>query len=580
MNGIKLIGYLGIFLLLYIKSVGQENPNRFAQPTEVLKHFEEMPRALTLPDGSLIALFISHDGPGVPAAKDEQQVRARYSLDNGDSWSEEKVLFTLPKEAGGFGYWVGMVDQEGEIHLFMLNDRGSGAILPLPEGKKGPQITIHTPLDIWHVHSVGKMTDWGTPKRIWAGRAGDLQSVIQLKNGRIVLPFSYLTDRSWSNRGSGQEHFTYYGQFNCGVLYSDDGGNTWVTSPDTLKTPVLDLSSYGPIEPVVIERADGSVWMLLRTQMGMFYESFSTDGARWSRPKPSGLLSSDAPAGLLRLKNGELLLLLNSCQRFPYGNGGRHVLHAAISKDEGKTWTAFREVLRDPQQAYGPPPTGDNGVSYPYLTLSSDGRVIFSLWVDGTANGRNLYRLDPQWLHETVQDERFDKGLDSWSVFGTMGVGLVSHPQNTTKQVLSIRKSDPNWSSGAVWNFPAGKQGSLKMKMMLQAGFGAIRIGLTDHFSVPFDDLAVFHNLANLEISDDGSLSNTDVQLIPSKWYDLSLSWDCPDGWCEIAIDQVTVGKLRLSRQTEFVNYLRLNAIGDSPDEGILVAEVHVETGK
>lgn len=571
--------FIGVFLsvwLLYAESAGQEKPTVFAGPVEVLRHFGEMPRVLTIPNGVLIALFISHDGPGVPAAKDDQQVRARYSTDNGDSWGQEKVLFTLPKEAGGFGYWVGMVDGEGEIHLFLLNDRGSGAILPLPEGKKGPSITIHTPLDIWHVRSVGSRKEWEVPKRIWAGRAGDLQSVIQLRSGRIVLPFSYLTDRTWGNRGSGPERFTYYGQFNCGVLYSDDGGDTWVASPDTLKTTAVDLSAYGPIEPVVVERNDGRVWMLIRTQMGRFYESFSDDGSRWSRPEPSGLLSSDAPAGLLRLQSGELLLLLNSCQRFPYGDGGRHVLHAAISGDDGKTWAGFREVLRDPQQTNGPPPTGDNGVSYPYLTLAPDGRVVFSLWVDGTASGRNLYRLDPHWLRGTDQNERFDNRLDSWSVFGTKGVVLVRHPQNPARQVLSIRKDDLNWSSGAVWNFPAGTQGKLTMKLLLREGFGGIRIGLTDHFSVPFDELAIFHNLINVEIGNDGRIADLGAPLVPGRWYDLSLSWDCTQGLCEIAVDKATIGRLKLSRQAEFANYLRLQAMSKDPDQGLLISEIQI----
>lgn len=64
---------------------------------EILRHFDEMPRVITLPDGKLMALFTTYEGPGLPAAKDFQDVRARYSTDNGDTWSEEEILFTLPK---------------------------------------------------------------------------------------------------------------------------------------------------------------------------------------------------------------------------------------------------------------------------------------------------------------------------------------------------------------------------------------------------------------------------------------------------------------------------------------------------
>jgi hypothetical protein len=77
-------------------AVNQQKPVQM-EPV-VLYHFEEMPRLLTLPDGRLIATFIRHKGPGLPAAKDFQDVRARYSEDNGKSWGPEVVLFRLPRK--------------------------------------------------------------------------------------------------------------------------------------------------------------------------------------------------------------------------------------------------------------------------------------------------------------------------------------------------------------------------------------------------------------------------------------------------------------------------------------------------
>ena len=38
--------------------------------------------------------------------------------------------------------------------------------------------------------------------------------------GRIILPLSYLVDRSWSRRGEGFGAYTYMGQFDTTVLYS------------------------------------------------------------------------------------------------------------------------------------------------------------------------------------------------------------------------------------------------------------------------------------------------------------------------------------------------------------------------
>src|SRR5207244_4131563 len=92
-------------------------------------------------------------------------------------------------------------------------------------------------LDIWHVRSTGGRKKWLTPRPIWKGRAADLQSVIETRAGRLILPVSYFVDRNWSNRGSGPDQFTFTGQFDTTVLYSDDQGTTWKTSPSVLRVP-------------------------------------------------------------------------------------------------------------------------------------------------------------------------------------------------------------------------------------------------------------------------------------------------------------------------------------------------------
>ena len=142
------------------------------------------------------------------------------------------------------------------------------------------------------------------------------------------LPFSYMTSRSWRNRGGGLDAFTYTGQFDSTLIYSDDAGDTWHLA-NSLRTPAPNLGPvYGAVEPVVIQLKDGRVWMLIRTQLGRFWESFSEDGANWSRPQPTSIINSDSPAGIVRLDDGRIVLLWNGCLRFPYAYGGRHVLHA------------------------------------------------------------------------------------------------------------------------------------------------------------------------------------------------------------------------------------------------------------
>src|SRR5260370_24478010 len=103
--------------------------------------------------------------------------------------------------------------------------------------------------------------------------------------------------------------------------------------------------------------------MLMRTQRGRFYESFSPDGAKWSPAKPTTLISSDSPAALLRLKDGKILLFSNACLRYPYAYGARNVLHIAVSEDEGRTSPGFREVARDHRRNQPPSIHADTGVA-------------------------------------------------------------------------------------------------------------------------------------------------------------------------------------------------------------------------
>src|SRR5262249_51380688 len=154
---------------------------------------------------------------------------------------------------------------------------------------------------------------------------------------------------------------------------------TWQQSPAALKTPTPAIGDLGAVEPAVLQLEDGRVWMLIRTQVGRFYESFSADGIEWTPAAPTAIESSDSPARRLPLKDGRILMFLNDCRRFPYANGGRQVLHGAISDDEGRSWRGWRELLRDPLRDEPPPPDGDHGVSYPYPTLTAGGQVLFSL---------------------------------------------------------------------------------------------------------------------------------------------------------------------------------------------------------
>jgi hypothetical protein len=555
-----------LLLALYaiVANIAQASPPvNSVQAPVIIGSFGDFVEPVRLTDGRLLALSI--------LTRDrDQQMTGRYSTDNGKTWTKPQVLFALVTDGGGFGSFDAFADREGEVHIFFLNDGNSGIFLP-KSPDHGPIRSDDIIKDIWHVSSSGRGTQWGTPpKRIWTGRAGDILSVIQLKSGRILLPISYETLRSWSTRDEGAAAFTYMGWLNSSALYSDDDGKTWGRSPDELRCPVPDGSTLGGIEPVVLELKNRRVWMLLRTQMGRFYESYSGDeGTHWTRPSPTTIIASDSPAALVRLQDERILMMWNEANRFPYAYGGRHVLHSAVSADEGRTWRGYREILRDPERNNERPRNGDFGVSYVFPAVAVDGSVLFSAGVQ-TGSSRYLYRLDPRWISETSQETNFASGIDDWSAFGVHGVELG--PVEGNHRFLSIRRADPDWPSGAVWNFPMGQMGHLTLQLMLREGFGGDNLGLTDHYSVPFDDEDIFYNVFNLPVSAEGLMLSQ--RLKTNQWYRIEFNWDTVRGLCVVSVDDQRIGELRARRSSFGINYLRFHVTADNPDTGLLLRSV------
>ena len=355
---------LGVSPALEATALAASGPTRLAQ-------MDVRPRIVRLPDASHIGLFLRYQG-------DSQEVAAIYSTDNGSSWSEPRRLFPLPSEPGRWGGMQAIVDDQSELQVLVLNDAKTGVFGPPEEKEKRRRPIAERRIDIWHIRSSEMHRRWSAPNKIWEGYTGSINSLIQMRSGRIVLPFAYLTERNWRNRGEGFDRFTFMGTSNTTAVYSDDRGASWRQAPAHLRVQTPNTDTYGAVEPVILQLKDGRVWMAIRNQLGRLYESFSADGKDWSEPRPTSIYSSDSPVGLVRLGDGRIVMLWNGCQRYPYALGGRHVLHAAISEDEGKTWRGYREVVRDPKRDEPPPPGGDHGTAYPFPALGRDGKVLFT----------------------------------------------------------------------------------------------------------------------------------------------------------------------------------------------------------
>jgi hypothetical protein len=171
------------------------------------------------------------------------------------------------------------------------------------------------------------------------------QAARVLSSGRIVVPVM-----KWISPYTGGESEDENNNLCFSwVYYSDDEGQTWYRSLSELLV-MLDRGrgGYTHFEETSLEElTDGSLLMYGRTELGQPYQSTSKDqGVSWTNPKPVELASAYTPTLLMRIPSTkDLLVAWNQTSTEEIQAGlNRHRLSTAISKDEGKTWTHFRNL--------------------------------------------------------------------------------------------------------------------------------------------------------------------------------------------------------------------------------------------
>jgi len=419
-----------------------------------------------LPDGTIKIFYINTPGTG-------NKMMSISSLDNGLSWGEPEKEFDLP----GISYHANstIVDERGNLHcVFHVFGKGQN-------GYRGRQ------LNLWYCHTING-NNWSKPREIFSGYVGSIRGFIELKNKRLLLVFAKAVPAAVKKPETNE---TDYGWNEIISMYSDDKGMTWKKSLNSIKIPIESSrkTRYGGIEPVVAQLKNGKIWMLIRTNKGYLYQSFSADGGiRWQQGHPTKFISSDSPATLLRLSDGRLLIFWCSEQRWDdpdsYAAGGRNVLHSAVSNDEGKTWKGFREVLTSPSLTVNI--RGDHGTAYPSATETATGKVIL---VSGQGEAGSVVIFDPSWLGKNTACDQFSNGLVQWTLFGADTLTqLVTMPENKSEALLLRKSADhKDMNTEAVWNFPMTKQGKLELQLVVNPGNEGICFALTDHFSISAD---------------------------------------------------------------------------------------------
>jgi sialidase-1 len=165
----------------------------------------------------------------------------------------------------------------------------------------------------------------------------------QLASGRLIAPSEYK-----KHRPAAADHSDYASL----VFYSDTDGHSWWAADND-----IDVLPHECQEPHVVELRDGRLLLLFRTYSGCVGRSFSADGGKtWSAGELLWDLPMSRHASAVTVdripSTGDLLLI--RCT----GDGGddgrlRTPLTAAISRDEGQTWTLEKPIAADRDDDYG-----------------------------------------------------------------------------------------------------------------------------------------------------------------------------------------------------------------------------------
>lgn len=226
--------------------------------------------------------------------------------------------------------------------------------------------------------------------------------LVQTSSGRVLLPCAY---SSCSKTCGGPE---------CGILYSDDDGETWnrggewirIQRENVTPPPSTDDNSkkiwdevwngeHGIVcqEPGVVELKDGSIMMWARTNSGYMYKAVSRDGGDSWGPftAATDLICPMSPQSIKRVPGTDrLICVYNDHSTIPYGSVRWHWRtpnNLAVSDDEGESWRRVGELEPD-----------DHNYCYTSI-LFLDDAAFFSYYeseneiIDGEEKRRNLASL-------------------------------------------------------------------------------------------------------------------------------------------------------------------------------------------
>lgn len=167
-----------------------------------------------------------------------------------------------------------------------------------------------------------------------------------------------------------------------------------VDAPQAVELVGETMARGKVIQPAIIERADGALLMLARSNQGTVWKSVSPNGGlSWSICRATALENPDGAVDLIKLRDGRVLLVWNNSRN------SRSVLTAALSRDDGESWYAVRDIVR-----------GAGEYAYPSACEAQDGTLCVAFtqdrykivearfsagWIEAGGTLESVLRTDP-----------------------------------------------------------------------------------------------------------------------------------------------------------------------------------------
>lgn len=225
------------------------------------------------------------------------------SDDGAKSWTQPLLVIDPPDRVRAFDpcLWH---DPLGRLWLFWAQSYG------MFDGRCGVWAAVCADPD-------GADPVWTEPRRIANGIMNNKPTVA--RSGEWLMPIALWAWADPGNYDLSEERYS-------NVYASSDQGETFTLLGRA------DIADRSIDQHMIVERNDGSLWMLVRL-FGGIGESFSYDGGKtWSAGNRSKIAGPNARFFIRRLQSGRLLLVNH------YWFTGRNNLTALLSDDDGATW--------------------------------------------------------------------------------------------------------------------------------------------------------------------------------------------------------------------------------------------------